>query len=223
MQRRFGCAVHIGFGATETGGGIAATSLADSDERQAETVGRPMPGMEVKVVDEQRRPLPPGQVGELACRGDNIMLGYLGGTAAGDEVLDGEGWYYTGDLALLDDKGYIRIVGRKRDVIIRAGQTIYPAEIERWLMQHPKIREAAVVGVPSRVEGESVWAFVLLHEGEHMTAQEVKDHCRAELEPYKVPRRVRFVAELPRSETGKPQKFKLRELALAEPEKGEPE
>ena len=213
IQQCFGCAVHIGFGATETAGGISATSLADSDERQAETVGRPMPGMEIKIVDEQRRELPPGQVGELACRSDSIMLGYYRAPDATAEVMDEDGWYYTGDLAVMDDEGYLRIVGRKRDVIIRGGQNIYPAEIETYLASHPKIREAAVVGVPAAVGGESAWAFVILEQGVEMTVREVLDCCRAELEPYKVPARVRFVTEFPRSQTGKPQKFKLRSIA----------
>jgi acyl-CoA synthetase (AMP-forming)/AMP-acid ligase II len=214
IQRRFGCAVHIGFGATETGGGIAATSLADSSERQAETVGRPMPGIEIKVVDEQRRELPPGEVGELACRSDSVMLGYYRAPEMTAQVVDEDGWYYTGDLAVIDDAGYLRIVGRKKDVIIRGGQNIYPAEIETYLTSHPKIREAAVVGVPSAIGGESTWAFTILEDGAEMTAQEVLDYCRAELEPYKIPSRVRFVDRFPRSGTGKPQKFKLRQAAL---------
>ncbi len=216
IQRRFGCAVHIGFGATETAGGISATSIADSAARQAETVGRPMPGMEVKIVDDERRELPPGQVGELACRGDNLMLGYYRAPDATAAVLDEDGWYYTGDLAFLDEQGYLHIVGRKKDVIIRGGQNVYPAEIETYLVAHPRIREAAVVGVPSDVGGESVWAFVLLEDGAEMSAQEVRDYCRAALEAYKIPSRVCFVDDLPRSETGKPQKFKLREMALQE-------
>ena len=150
------------------------------------------------------------------------MLGYVGAPETSSEVVDPEGWYYTGDLAVLDAKGYLRIVGRKKDMILRAGQTIYPAEIESVLEQHPKIREAAVVGVPSRLEGESTWAFVLLHEETKMTAREVKDHCRSLLEASKIPKHVRFVTEMPRSETGKPQKFMLRELALTEQEGAEP-
>lgn len=222
IQRRFGCAVHIGFGATETAGGIAATSLADSSKRQAETVGRPMPGMEIKIVDQMRRELPPGQVGELACRSDSVMLGYYRAPGMTAEVMDEDGWYYTGDLAMIDEEGYLRIVGRKKDVIIRGGQNIYPAEIEHYLIAHPKIREAAVVGVPSVVGGESAWAFIILEDGTEMTAQEVLDYCRAELEAYKIPSRVRFVSDFPRSATGKPQKFKLREVALQEVEGGEP-
>lgn len=216
IQRRFGCAVHIGFGATETAGGIAATSIADSAARQAETVGRPMPGIEIKIVDEERREVGPGRVGELACRGDNIMLGYYHDTDATAAAIDKDGWYYTGDLALVDEQGYLHIVGRKKDVIIRGGQNIYPAEIETYLVAHPKIREAAVVGVPSAVGEEQAWAFVLLEDGAEMTAREVLEYCRAALEAYKIPGRVSFVSDFPRSETGKPQKFKLREMALHE-------
>jgi fatty-acyl-CoA synthase len=216
IQDRFGCAVHIGFGATETGGGISATSIADSAARQAETVGQPMPGMEVKIVDEGHRELPRGAVGELACRSDSVMVGYYGAPEATAEVLDEEGWYYTGDLARMDEAGYIHIVGRKRDVIIRGGQNVYPAEIEAYLTAHDKIREAAVVGVAAAVGGEEAWAYLLLEDGAEMTAREVAGYCRAALEPFKMPSQVRFVADYPRSETGKPQKFKLREQASQE-------
>jgi fatty-acyl-CoA synthase len=221
MQAVFGCAVHIGFGATETAGGIAATDLADSDRRQAETVGRPMPGMEIKIVDERRRELPPGQVGELACRSDSVMLGYYRAPEATAEVIDEQGWYYTGDLARLDEGGYLHIVGRVKDIIIRGGQNIYPAEIEIYLAAHPRIREAVVVGVPDAVGGEAVWAFVLLEPGAEMTAREVVGYCRKALEPYKIPARVRFVDDLPRTETGKPRKFRLREMAQREEERSE--
>jgi fatty-acyl-CoA synthase len=220
IQDRLGCAVHIGFGATETGGGISVTSITDSDAHQAETVGRPMPGVEVKIVDERRRELPSGQVGELACRGDSVMLGYYRAPEMSAEVMDEEGWYYTGDLAMMDGDGYLRIVGRKRDLIIRGGQNIYPPEIENYLMAHPWIREAAVVGVPSPLEGESVWAFVLLEEGADMTPRQVLGYCREELEPHMVPSQVRFVTDFPRSETGKPQKFALRAAASQEMKAG---
>jgi fatty-acyl-CoA synthase len=180
-----------------------------------------MPGMEVKIVDEERRQVPLGQVGELACRSDSVMLGYYQAPEVTARVIDGEGWYYTGDLARMDERGYLHIVGRKRDLIIRGGQSIYPAEIENYLTAHPKIREAAVVGMPSAVEGESVWAFILLEEGVEMTAREVLDHCRLKLEPYKIPSQVRFMAEFPRSATGKPQKFKLREIASGDAKEDE--
>lgn len=213
-QSVFGCAVHIGFGSTETAGGISVTSLADSDERQAATVGRPMPGMEIKVVDAQRRELPPGEVGEVACRSESLMLGYYQAPDDTAEVMDEAGWYYTGDLGTIDEQGYLRIVGRKKDIIIRGGQNIYPEEIESYLCTHPMIREAVVAGVPAAVGGETAWAFVLLEGGAKMGEQEVLEFCRAELEPYKIPSRVRIVRDFPRSETGKPQKFRLREEAI---------
>jgi acyl-CoA synthetase (AMP-forming)/AMP-acid ligase II len=216
IRQRFGCALYNGFGMTEAAGGISVSSLADSDEKQVETVGRVMPGIDVRIVDEERRDLPPGQVGELAVRGESVMLGYYQAPDLTAKVKDENGWLYTGDLARIDEKGYLRIVGRAKDVIIRGGQNIYPAEIEGCLSSHPKIEDAAVVGVPSAVGGESVWAFVRLKENAQMTIQEALDHCRGTLEPYKIPSQVRFVSELPQAETGKSQKFKLREAAIQE-------
>jgi fatty-acyl-CoA synthase len=153
-------------------------------------------------------------VGELACRSDSVMLGYFGAPEETAEVLDEEGWYYTGDLASIDEKGYVRIVGRLKDVIIRGGQNIYPAEIESLLASHPKIQQAAVYGVPAPVGGEKVWADVILEPGTKMTPGEVVDFCREELEPYKIPSQVEILEDFPRSETGKPQKYVLRERAL---------
>ncbi|MGD2156592.1 MAG: class I adenylate-forming enzyme family protein [Anaerolineales bacterium] len=216
IQHHFGCAIHIGFGATETAGGIAATSLDDSDPIQAETVGRPMPGMEIKIVDTSHRNVKPGQIGELACRSSSLMLGYYGDPESTAEVIDDQGWYYTGDLAVIDEEGYVHIVGRKKDVIIRAGQNIYPAEVETHLVSHPHIREAAVVGIPTSVAGETIWAFIIPEKGGEMTPIQVLDHCRSTLEAYKIPNQIRFLKDFPRSETGKPQKFKLREAALRE-------
>jgi fatty-acyl-CoA synthase len=144
------------------------------------------------------------------------MLGYYRAPEQTANVLDGNGWLYTGDLARIDARGYLHIVGRSKDVIIRGGQNIYPAEIENHLHAHPAIMEAAVVGVPARVGGEAVWAFVRLREGCSMTAQAVLDHCRGTLEPFKVPSQVRFVSELPHGEPGKSQKFRLRAAAMDE-------
>jgi fatty-acyl-CoA synthase len=221
IQKRLGCAIHIGFGTTELAGGIAATSLEDSDDLQAETVGQAMPGMEIKIVDDERRELRPGQVGELACRGGSVMMGYWGAPDKTAEVVDEEGWYYTGDLATMNEQGYVRIVGRKKDMIIRGGQNIYPAEIENYLVTHDEIREAAVVGVPASIGGERAWAFVILEAGAEMTAREVLDYCRTGMDAYKIPDRVRFVTDFPRAASGKPQKFKLREVALQEGQGGE--
>jgi acyl-CoA synthetase (AMP-forming)/AMP-acid ligase II len=216
IQRRFGCALHMGFGMTESAGAISISSLADSDAEQAETVGRPMPGIDVRIVDEERRDLPQGEVGELAVRGGGVMLGYYRAPELTSEVLDERGWLYTGDLATIDARGYLRIVGRKKDLIIRGGQNIYPAEIEGHLLSHPKVRDAAVVGVPSAVGGESVWAYIRLEEGAEMTPREVLDHCRGTLAICQIPSEVRFLRELPQAEPGKSQKHKLRAMALEE-------
>jgi fatty-acyl-CoA synthase len=216
IQQHFNCALYNGFGMTEAAGGIAVTGLAESDSEQAETVGRPMPGVDVRIVDEERRDLPAGQVGELVVRGAGVMKGYYQAPELTAKVLDEGGWLYTGDMALIDEKGFLRIAGRKKDLIIRGGQNIYPAEIEQYLETHPKIEKSAVVGVPAAVGGESVWAFVRLKEDARMTIQEVLDYCRGTLEIYKIPSEVRFVSELPQSEMGKSQKFKLRAAALQE-------
>ncbi len=218
IQRRFGCALHIGFGATEIGGGIAAPHIGDSPDVQAETVGRPMPGVEIRIVDEAGNPLPPGQVGELWVRGNGVMQGYWGAPDLTEQVLDPEGWYHTGDMAVMDEKGYLRIVGRKKDMIIRGGRNIFPEEIERHLVTHPGIREAAVVGVPGRFGDEEVWAFVIPEPGYPLSPQEVREYCRGRLEPYQIPQTVRIVEDFPRASTGKPQKFRLRELALQQRE-----
>jgi acyl-CoA synthetase (AMP-forming)/AMP-acid ligase II len=216
IKRRFKCALYNGFGMTEMGGGVSVSGLADSDEQQDETVGRPMPGIEVRIVDERRRDLPGGQVGELVVRGEGVMKGYYRAPELTAAVFDQEGWLYTGDMARLDDEGYLHIVGRKKDLIVRGGQNIYPVEIEHHLETHPLIEKAAVVGVPSVVGGESVWAFVKPKGDARITAREVLDHCRGRLEIYKIPSQVRFVSEIPQGEMGKPQKFKLREQALRE-------
>jgi fatty-acyl-CoA synthase len=216
IQERFGCALHIGFGSTELAGGVAIPSLGDSLERQATSVGKPLPGVQMKIVDEARRELPVGQVGELLCRGEMVMQGYYRAPQATSDVIDAEGWYATGDLAMLDEKGYLHIMGRKKDLIIRSGQNIYPAEIEAYLVTHPAIQEAAVVGVPSPVSGEEVWAFVIAKPGVELTARQVLDFCRKELEPFKIPNQVRLVEDFPRTEIGKPQKYRMREAIIAE-------
>jgi len=216
IRSRFGCAVHIGFGTTELGGGIAVTELDDSEQDQTETVGKPMPGIEVRVVDEEGRPLPPGEAGELLCRSEGLMAGYLHAPDQTAQVVNEEGWYRTGDLATMDRRGYIRIVGRKSDLIIRGGQNVYPAEIEAYLVTHPEIREAAAVGVPGELGQEEIWAFVIPEPDADLTEKEVVAYCRQALEAYKVPDQTRLVEDFPRTDLGKPQKFRLREQALQE-------
>ncbi len=215
-RKAFGCPVIIGFGATETGGGSLVTDTFDAEQMQAETVGRLYPGMEAKVVDEDRREMAKGEVGELAVKMGSTMLGYWKAPETTAQALDSEGWYYTGDLATIDEQGYARIVGRKKDMIIRAGQNIFPAEIEAHLITMPGIQNVSIVGVPDEMQGETVWAFVQLDHGKTLTVQDVLAYCRRDLAPYKVPSQVRFVAELELTPTGKIKKFPLQEMATKE-------
>jgi fatty-acyl-CoA synthase len=215
-RETFGCPVMIAFGTTELGGTTLITNPLDREQLQAETVGRAFPGMEVRVVDSEHRELARGQVGELAQRLPGSMLGYYRAPQLTTEALDSEGWYYTGDFATMDEQGYVRIVGRKKDLIIRGGQNIYPAEIENHLLSKPAISGAAVVGVPDVLAGERVWAFVTCLPGAGLTPAQVQGYCRGELAAYKVPDQVRIVPALPMTSTGKVQKYVLREQAMAE-------
>ncbi len=212
----FGCAVVVGYGSTETGGGVLVTRLEDPERQLAESVGRPFPGTEVRIVDDQRREVPDGAVGELACRVPGQMAGYLRDEGATTDVMDEHGWYYTGDLATMDRQGYVRIVGRRRDLIIRGGQNIVPAEVERVLLEHPAVERAAVVGVPDRLAGETIWAFVVAAGGATLELVELRAHCARRMEPSKQPDELCVCAELPTAEAGEIRKTELRELALAE-------
>jgi acyl-CoA synthetase (AMP-forming)/AMP-acid ligase II len=216
IQERFHCALHIGFGSTEMAGGVAIPSIGDSNELQATTVGKPLPGVQIKIVDDQHNELPIGQVGELLCRGDMVMQGYFRAPEATSDVIDKDGWYSTGDMAKMDEDGYLYIMGRKKDMIIRSGQNIYPAEIEAYLVTHPDIQEAAVIGMPSTLSGEEVWAFIIPRPGADLSPRQVLDYCRKELEAFRIPNQVRIVKDFPRTEIGKPQKYLLKAGILAE-------
>lgn len=215
IEKRIGCAVVIGFGTTEVAGAIVGTNpFLDPRNTTKETVGKLSPAWEARIVDDQRRPLPTGQVGELALRGDSLMKGYYKAPELTSQTIDAEGWYYTGDLATIDAQGFIRIVGRKKDMIIRAGQNIYPAELEAVLAAHPQIHQAAVIGLPTPDGDERVLACVVPATDAGLSSADVLDYCRRELAPYKVPDEVRFVPELPMNPAGKVQKFILREMMV---------
>jgi len=216
LRERIGCAVTISFGATELGGSVSVTSLWDPDKMQAETVGKLRLGAEAKIVDEQRNEVPVGEVGEFAVRTESVMKGYYKAPEATAAVLDEEGWYYTGDLATVDENGYVRIVGRKKDMIIRGGQNIYPAEVEEYLLTNPKVFEVSVLGVPGPLDSERVWAYIVPVAGADLTAADAVEYCRGQIAPYKIPDEVRIVSELPRAHGSKVQKFKLREMAMEE-------
>ncbi len=211
----FGCPIVVGYGSTETGGGVLATRLQDSNGQQAETVGQPFPDVELRIVDDRRDDVPKGHVGELACRMPSLMAGYRW-APTGAQVVGEDRWYYTGDLAVMDNSGRVRIVGRKQDVIVRGGAKVLPAEVELVLKQHPDVREAAVVGVPSTVAGETVWAFVVPASGKRLSAGQLRRYCAANLAVYKVPDHVRLRDALPLTDSGEVRRFMLRDEALRE-------
>ena len=197
------------YGCTEASPSITILQGRDS-LRKRECVGPSLPFMTVRIVDDQDRDVPLGEVGELVCRGPNVMKGYYKDRKATAETLRG-GWLHTGDLARMDEEGYIYIVDRKKDMIVSGGENIYPREIEEVLYHHPKIRDAAIIGIPDPLWGESVKAFVVLKNGEKMKEGEVVDYCKSHLASFKKPKSVEFVESLPRNPSGKVLKIELRE------------
>jgi acyl-CoA synthetase (AMP-forming)/AMP-acid ligase II len=211
LHERFRCPLENMYATNETGN-ITWTGRRDPWQRVATTVGRPAPGVRLRIVDDERRPLPSGAVGEIAVRTSQMMSGYHDDPELTAEALDDEGWFYTGDLGTLGDDGYLQLTGRKKDVIVRGGFKIYPEEVEHYLEQHPLVRRAGVVGQPGR-SGEAVWAFLELAPGAALTAEQVREFCLGQIAPFKIPEQVHFVERLPTTVTDKMQRFKLRELA----------
>lgn len=197
-----------GYGLTEAS---PAVSFNPPDGVQKEgSIGLPLPNVECKIVDEDDNELPVGEVGELAVRGENVMLGYYNQSDETLKALRG-GWLHTGDLAKMDEEGYIYIVDRKKDLVIVAGMNVYPREVEEVIYQHPKVREAAVIGLADRLRGEYVKAFVVLKEGEECHSKELLRFMREKLAAYKLPRHIEFVESLPKNSTGKIMKRILKE------------
>jgi long-chain acyl-CoA synthetase len=197
----FGCIILEGYGLSETSP-IASFNHPDR-ERKAGSIGTPVAGVEMRVVDESRAPLPAGQVGEIAIRGHNVMKGYLGQPEATSHAIDPDGWFYTGDMARVDEDGYFFIVDRKKDLIIRGGYNVYPREIEEVLYEHPAVREVAVIGVPHPALGEEVGAAVALKPGVEADEAQLREFVKEQVAAYKYPRHVWFVDELPKGPTGK--------------------
>jgi acyl-CoA synthetase (AMP-forming)/AMP-acid ligase II len=208
--------VSIVFGTTECSPLITETGLDDEPVDRAETLGRPLPQTEVKVSDPLTdEPVPVGAVGELCARGYLVMRGYHDAAEATAAAIGADGWYHTGDLASMDERGYLRIEGRLKEMIIRGGENVYPRQIEDVLFAHPAVAEAAVVGIPDEKWGEVVAAFVRLGPGGQATADELVAYCREHLARYKVPVRWEFVDAFPLTPSGKIQKFKLRDRPRA--------
>jgi long-chain acyl-CoA synthetase len=200
FEDAFGAKVMEGYGLSETSP-VACSNHPDK-ERKAGSIGTPIEGVEMRVVDEDDEPLPQGEVGEIVIRGHNIMKGYWGRPDATAEAMRG-GWFHSGDMARTDEDGYFYIVDRKKDLIIRGGYNVYPREVEEVLYEHPKIREAAVVGVPHDEWGEEIGAAVVLHDGEELSPEEVSAYVKERIAAYKYPRIVWFIDDLPKGPTGK--------------------
>jgi fatty-acyl-CoA synthase len=218
VQDRMGAhEVGIAYGMTETSPVSTQTASDDTIDRRCGTVGRVMPHLEVKVVDpETGAVVPRGVSGEFCTRGYSVMLGYWENEEKTTEAIDSGGWMHTGDLAVMDDEGYLNIVGRIKDMIIRGGENVYPREIEEYLYTHESIADVQVIGVPDVKYGEEIMAWVKLKDGVAMTEADVKDFCKGRIAHYKVPRYVKFVTEFPMTVTGKVRKVEMRESSIEE-------
>lgn len=209
-----GCNISAAYGMTECCC-ISITEYGDDAYLKSETVGRPIRDEEMKIVDDERKEIPIEQVGEIAVRGENVFKGYYKQPELTQEAFDSEGWFYTGDLGVKDKNGRYRIVGRKKEMIIKGGFNIYPAEVEEMIYQIPSVQFAAVVGLPDKLFGEVACACVVPKPGEKMESEEIVKHLKTNLANYKVPDRIEILLELPMTTTNKIQKYKLREDLVA--------
>ncbi len=209
--------VTIAYGMTETSPVSTQTMTTDSIERRVSTVGRVHPHVEIKIIDpETGATLERGRDGELCTRGYSVMLGYWNDPERTRASIDSDGWMHSGDLATMDSDGYVNIVGRIKDMIIRGGENIYPREIEEYLYGHPAIEDVQVIGVPDQKYGEQVMAWIKLREDAEATGEDIKAFCRGRIAHFKVPRYVKFVDGFPMTVTGKIRKVEMREISIAE-------
>ena len=208
--------ITIMYGQTETSPVNHMTDIDAPAEKRCGTVGRVGPYQEIKIIDEQGVVVPVGSTGELCCRGYSVMRGYWNDEERTRETIDSSGWLHSGDLAEMDVEGYVQIVGRIKDMIIRGGENVYPREIEEFLYTHPDILEAQVFGIPDEKYGEIVCAWVQQRDGVELSAADIRAYCADQITHFKVPSIVRFVDEFPMTVTGKIQKFKMRHATVAE-------
>jgi len=208
FQEIYGVEILEGYGLTE--GTVATTIQRRSGKKKIGSIGSPLPGQDVRIFSETGRELPPGEVGEIVVRGDNIMVGYLGLPEENAKTIR-DGWLHTGDRGYMDEDGDFFIVDREKDMIIKGGENIYPKEIENVISEHPAVHDVAVIGVPDEMSGEEVKAFVVPRFGVEVTEQDIMDHCNARMADFKVPREVELVIGLPASAVGKVLKRLLRD------------
>jgi len=204
----------IGYGQTEVSPVNHLTLPEDPIEKRVETVGRAVPWVEIKIVDSDGRVVPIGEKGEVCTRGYSVMLGYWNDEEQTRETIDDARWLHSGDLGIMDEEGYLRIVGRIKDMIIRGGENVYPREVEEFLYTHPAIAEVQVFGVPDAKMGEVVCAWIQLKEGEALSEDDVKSFCQGQITHFKIPGHIRFVDEYPMTVTGKIQKFRMSEIMV---------
>lgn len=209
--------VQIAYGMTETSPVSTQTKMGTSLEKQVSTVGQVLPHLEVKIIDESSSlVVPVGEPGELCTRGYSVMLGYWNDIEKTRDAIDRARWMHTGDIAVMDDEGFISIVGRIKDMIIRGGENIYPREIEEYLYAYPKVSDVQVIGVPSVKYGEEVMAWVKAKEGVDITAEELTNFCKGQIAHYKVPKYFKFTDDFPMTVTGKVRKIEMREISTKE-------
>jgi long-chain acyl-CoA synthetase len=201
FEQRFDCAVLEGYGLSETSP-VASFNRRDR-ERKPGSIGLPIDGVEMRVIDDDGTPLPPGEAGELVIRGHNVMKGYWQRPDATAAAIDPDGWFRTGDIGRVDEEGYFSIVDRKKELVIRGGFNVYPREIEEVIYEHPAVREAAVIGVPHETLGEEVGAAIALKVGVTVSPAELRAYVKERVAAYKYPRHIWLVDELPKGPTGK--------------------
>ncbi|MFJ7972227.1 AMP-binding protein [Psychrobacillus sp. NPDC096389] len=206
--------ITIAYGQTESSPVITQTKTDDAIEKRVSTVGKAHPGVEVKIIDPVTgEDAPVGVPGELCTRGYLVMKGYYKNDEATKSAIDAEGWLHTGDIAVMDEEGYLDITGRIKDMVIRGGENIYPKEVEEFLYQHPSIQDVQVVGVPDPKYGEELMAWVILKTGESLTAEDLKAFCKGKISHHKIPKYIEFIEAYPMTASGKIQKFLLREMS----------
>jgi len=206
FREKYGLPIYEGYGLTEASPVVAFNPM---DYRSKPgSVGLPISGIDIKIVDDQGKELTPGNVGEIIVRGPNIMQGYLNRPEATKEVLR-DGWLYTGDIGKIDDDGYLYILDRKGDLIIKGGFNVYPKEVEQVIAYHPKVKEVAVIGVPDPIQGEEVKAFISLKMGKRINKNEIIEYCQEHMANYKCPKYITFLRSLPKSSSGRILKRKL--------------
>ena len=206
--------VTIAYGMTETSPVSTQCATDDPVERRVSTVGQVLPHIEIKIVDSEGKAVPRGETGEFCTRGYSVMKGYWNDEEKTSEAIDDGGWMHTGDLATMDEQGYVNIVGRLKDMVIRGGENVYPREIEEFLYRHPKVQDVQVIGVPDLKYGEEICAWIKLREGHSATPEEIREFCKGQIAHYKIPRYIEFVSEFPMTITGKIQKFVMRDQTI---------